>query len=151
MRLPIRSGTVLLAMVGLVGLHPGGVRQSSGDDYPQWRGSRRDGSASAFVLPAQWPDTLTRQWTAEVGEGYTTPIVVGDKVYTFTRRDGHEVLTALEAETGDMVWETGYLAPYAMFSATRAHGEGPKATPLFHRNSYRLAANAMSSEQEIGP
>ncbi len=139
---PIRGGAVLLAMVGLIGLPPGGARQSSGDDYPQWRGIHRDGSASAFLVPAQWPDTLTMQWKAEIGAGYATPIVVGDTVYTFTRQNGHEVATALDAATGDIVWETGYLAPYEMFSATRAHGEGPKATPLFHRN--RLYTHGIS-------
>ena len=65
-------------MVGLVGLPPGGARQSSGDDYPQWRGIHRDGSASAFLVPAQWPNTLTMQWKAEIGAGYATPILVGD-------------------------------------------------------------------------
>ena len=50
------------------------------DDYPQWRGQNRDGSASAFVEPAAWPDTLVRKWNVHVGEGYATPLVVGKTV-----------------------------------------------------------------------
>ncbi len=76
-------------------------------DYPQWRGRARDGSASAFVAPERWPDTLTRRWTVEVGEGYATSIVIGGIVYTFTRQDGREVATALDTTTGDVVWESG--------------------------------------------
>ena len=32
-----------------------------------------------------------RKWKVNVGEGYATPLVVGNTVYTFTRRDGDEV------------------------------------------------------------
>ena len=103
-------------------------------DYPQWRGSQRDGSASAFVEPDRWPDFLTRRWTVDVGEGYATPVIVGPTVYTFTRQGGDEVATALDANTGTVLWQTRYSAPYEMFSATRDHGEGPKATPLFHND-----------------
>ena len=101
-------------------------------DYPQWRGKARDGSASAFEAPTRWPETLTRRWTVDVGAGYGTPLVIGETVYTFTRKDGNEVATALEAATGVVVWETAYPAPYDVFSGAARHGEGPKATPLFH-------------------
>ena len=67
-----------------------------------------------------------------MGEGYATPIVIGGIVYTFTRQDGREVATALDTTTGDVVRESGYAAPYEMFFGTAAHGEGPKATLLFH-------------------
>ena len=72
-------------------------------DYPQWRGARRDGAAAAFVEPATWPTRLTRQWQAETGLGYATPILVGDRVYTFGRLDTDEVLMALDATSGAVV------------------------------------------------
>jgi outer membrane protein assembly factor BamB len=68
----------------------------------------------------------------EVGDGYATPLVVGDTVYVFTRQGDDEVMTGLSAETGEIQWRTAYAAPYDMFAATAAHGPGPKATPLFH-------------------
>ena len=106
--------------------------QSSPPDYPQWRGQNRDGAASGFSEPTSWPDHLTRQWKVEVGEGYGTPLVVGDTVYVFTRRGGDEVITALHAATGQIVWQSGYPAPYVPGSPAAAHGAGPKATPAFH-------------------
>jgi outer membrane protein assembly factor BamB len=106
--------------------------QSPPPDYPQWRGRDRDGAASGFREPASWPERLTRRWKVDVGEGYGTPLVVGHTVYTFTRQDGNEVLTALNAETGARLWRTGYPSPYAPSPPTAAHGSGPKATPLFH-------------------
>jgi outer membrane protein assembly factor BamB len=67
-----------------------------------------------------------------VGEGYATPLVVGNAVYTFTRRDGQEVMTALDAGSGRVRWTTGYTTPYTPSKPSAAHGAGPKATPLYH-------------------
>ena len=106
--------------------------QNTPRDYPQWRGRNGDGSASAFTVPSTWPDTLTRRWRIEVGEGYATPLLVGDTVYAFTRSDGNEVMTAIDAATGAERWRSAYPAPYTPSSPTVAHGAGPKATPLFH-------------------
>jgi outer membrane protein assembly factor BamB len=105
--------------------------QQAALDYPQWRGQQRDGSASAFVEPATWPAALTRRWRVEVGEGYATPLVIGDTVYTYTRREGREVLRALDSASGAERWQTSYAAPYTPAAAAAAHGAGPKATPAF--------------------
>lgn len=106
--------------------------QTSSLDYPQWRGMQRDGSASGFVVPAKWPAALNRRWKVEVGEGYATPLVVGDVVYVFTRLNGEEGIIALEASTGRERWRSSYPAPYSVAKPAAAHGAGPKATPLFH-------------------
>jgi outer membrane protein assembly factor BamB len=106
--------------------------QRSARDYVQWRGAQRDGSASAFVEPKQWPAALTRRWKVDVGEGYATPLVVADVVYVFTRLDEREGITALDASTGRQRWRSDYPAPYAPSQPAAAHGAGPKATPLFH-------------------
>jgi outer membrane protein assembly factor BamB len=103
-------------------------------DYPQWRGPHRDGSAAAFRAPKTWPETLTRRWHIEIGAGYGTPLVVADTVFTFTRRDGREILTAVDVKNGARRWESGYLAPYSPSGPAAAHGAGPKATPLYYRD-----------------
>jgi len=58
--------------------------------------------------------------------------VVDHTVYTFARRGGDEVLSAMEASTGKEAWSTSYAAPYAPSAPTLAHGAGPKSTPVFH-------------------
>jgi outer membrane protein assembly factor BamB len=122
------------------------ILAASEQDYPQWRGQNRDGSASAFSEPKTWPDKLTRQWKVDVGAGYATPIVIGGTVYSFTRQGEEEVLTALEAATGKTVWRTSYPAPYQMGAPTKAHGPGPKATPLYHeRKLYTLGISGVVS------
>ena len=69
--------------------------QKPSPDYMQWRGQARDGSASAFTEPKAWPETLTRRWRTDVGLGYATPLVVGDRLYVFSRRGDNEVMSAL--------------------------------------------------------
>jgi outer membrane protein assembly factor BamB len=101
-------------------------------DYTQWRGAQRDGSAAAFVEPKEWPAALTRRWKVEVGEGYGTPLIVGDVAYVFTRIDGQEGMTVLDAATGRQRWRTSYPAPYTPSKPAEKHGASPKATPLHH-------------------
>jgi outer membrane protein assembly factor BamB len=104
---------------------------ATAQDWPQWRGPDRDGAVAAFDVPSSWPAELTQQWKVEVGFGYATPILVGDRVYMFARQDDDEVMMALDAESGETVWRTSYDATFNMMPATRRHGPGPKSTPTY--------------------
>jgi outer membrane protein assembly factor BamB len=126
----IAVSCIALAMVA--GSAAAMMAQVSPQDYPQWRGHSRDGAASAFSKPDSWPDTLRLRWRVEVGEGYATPIVVGNTVYAFTYYNGKEGMTALDADTGDTRWRTDYAVAYEAYEDAADHGAGPKATPLFH-------------------
>jgi outer membrane protein assembly factor BamB len=128
----VNTASSFLASTLLIALATTAAGQNAPQDYPQWRGRNGDGSAAAFVRPSTWPDVLRRGWRVDVGEGYATPLVVGDTVYVFTRREGNEVAAALDAATGKERWRSSYPAPYTPSSPTVAHGSGPKATPLFH-------------------
>ena len=103
----------------------------SAQDWPQWRGPARDGAIAAFNEPATWPAALTKRWQVDVGSGYSTPLVVGDRVYAFSREGEDEVLRALDAGTGRQLWRASYPAAFTMNPATRQHGPGPKSTPTY--------------------
>jgi outer membrane protein assembly factor BamB len=126
----VRDGA-LLGVVAAAALTAVVGAQSAGPDWPQWRGPNRDGSLAGFTAPTAWPEALTRKWKIEVGTGYATPIVVGNRVYSFTRQQENEVMRALDTGSGKVVWETSYLARFEMNSATARHGPGPKSTPTF--------------------
>ena len=100
-------------------------------DWPQWRGPNRDGTAAAFAVPQTWPETLVQRWKADVGLGYATPLVVGDRIYVFSRRGENETMSALDAQTGKELWQTGYAAEFTMNNAAARHNKGPKSTPVF--------------------
>lgn len=116
--------------VGVVWVSLAALPSAWAQDWPQWRGPGRDGAAS-FSVPAAWPDQLTVRWTQDVGYGYATPILVGDRLYVYTRQGEDEVMTAHVPESGEVIWRTSYPAPFEVMSAARNHGPGPKSTPAF--------------------
>jgi outer membrane protein assembly factor BamB len=122
------------AVALVVGTAAMAAAQNAPSDYTQWRGRQRDGSASGFTPPKAWPENLTRRWKVEVGEGYSTPLVVGNRIYTLTRRDGREVAAALDAGSGKVQWEKSYAAAHTIVTGAKNHGQGPKSTPLFYDN-----------------
>jgi outer membrane protein assembly factor BamB len=136
----------VLTVLTVIALKTSAAAQTAPQDYPQWRGVNRDGSASAFTEPKAWPETLTPLWKVEVGAGYATPIVIGNRVYTHTRQGENEVMLALDGATGKILWQTPYAAPYKMNPATKNHGQGPKSTPLFYNGRlYTLGISGIVS------
>ena len=67
----------------------------------------------------------------EVGSGYATPLLVGDRLYVFSRQGENEVMAALDAASGKVLWRTSYPAPFTMDKAAAPHGPGPKSTPAY--------------------
>ena len=125
---PFVSSLMLAASVILAGAQKGA---SSGADWPQWRGPGRDGTIAGFVPPATWPEQLTSRWKVDVGLGYATPLVVGARLYMFSRQGEDEVMSALDPASGAVIWKAAYPAPFTMNKSTARHGPGPKSTPAF--------------------
>lgn len=121
--------SAVLVVVGILVLPV--EAQRSATDWPQWRGPNRDGVAPAPSDLKAWPAQLTQKWKVEVGLGYATPLVVGNRVYQFARKGEREVMMAIDADSGKVLWETGHTATFTMMSATVQHGPGPKSTPAF--------------------
>ena len=101
-------------------------------DWPQWRGPGRDGIIPAFTEPKAWPDQLKKKWQISVGTGHSSPLLVKQKVYLFSRQGEQEVVSCIDFETGKQIWRDAYSAAYTMNSASTRHGKGPKSTPVFH-------------------
>jgi outer membrane protein assembly factor BamB len=97
-------------------------------DWPQWRGPNRDNKVTGFTAPKEWPKALTQKWKVTVGQGDASPVLVGDKVYTFTREGGDEVITCLDAGSGKEVWKDKYAAPAFKGPDAGIH-LGPRSTP----------------------
>lgn len=100
-------------------------------DWTGWRGPLRNGVLTGVTAPKVWPPALTKQWRSEVGLGYSTPLVVGNRVFAFGRQGEEEVMSALDAATGKTIWRTAYPAPFKLPDGTGKHGLGPKSTPVY--------------------
>lgn len=96
-------------------------------DWPQWRGPNRDGRATGFAAPAAWPAELTKAWSVTVGDGVSSPALVGDRLYVFAMEDGQEVFRCLDAGSGEVLWSDSY----EQQGATGPAGgfAGPRAAP----------------------
>lgn len=78
-------------------------------DWPQWRGPARDGVSREAGLAKEWPQEGPKlRWkVSEIGSGYSTPAVVGDRLYLMGN-DGveNEFVRALAVKDGSAVWTT---------------------------------------------
>jgi len=103
---------------------------SSAQDWSQWRGPTRDGRVAATALPVIWPSAVTPAWRVDVGEGYSSPVVSGDRVFVHSRRDPEELVTAIDLKTGKVIWQQSYPAPFAKNQYAVRMAKGPNSTPL---------------------
>src|SRR5579884_1622584 len=78
------------------------------DDWPQWRGPERSGVSKEKGLLKEWPKGGPKLlWKADkLGIGYSTPSVVGDRVFLLGEADKQEYLIALDAGMGQEQWRT---------------------------------------------
>jgi outer membrane protein assembly factor BamB len=81
---------------------------SHADDWPQWRGPDRTGVSKETGLLKEWPKGgPTLLWKKKgIGGGYSTPAVVGDRVYLMADRKGEEYVVALAVKDGSEAWAT---------------------------------------------
>ena len=79
-------------------------------DWSQWRGPSRDAALSSATTPAAWPASVRRVWRVEVGEGYSSPVTAGTRVFVHSRRDPDELVTAVDLESGKQLWQQRYPA-----------------------------------------
>ena len=103
-----------------------GNSASASGDWPQWRGPNRDGKSPATGLVSEWPSGGPELlWNVTgLGEGYSTPAVVGDVIYVLGSRGDNEFVFALSLSDGSPIWQ----AP--MGTKSNAGGfKGPKGTP----------------------
>ncbi len=78
-------------------------------DWPQWRGPQRNGISQETGLLQAWPkEGPTLMWKVTgVGSGYSTPAVVGDRLYLLGNEGlENEFVQALAAKNGERLWRT---------------------------------------------
>ncbi len=93
----VASWTMLLLSAG----------PASGDDWPQWRGPQRDGISKETGLLKEWPkDGPKLLWQMkDLGQGYSTPAVVGDRLYLISNKGlDEEYVEARNVADGKQAW-----------------------------------------------
>jgi outer membrane protein assembly factor BamB len=98
--------------------------------WPQWRGPTRDGIAPEANVPASWPEKPTLRWKQPAGEGYSSPVVDGGRVFVHSRREPQEIVTAFDLASGNTLWRATYDAPFTKNQYATQMAKGPFSTPL---------------------
>ncbi len=103
------------------------------DDWPQWRGPRRDDVSTETGLLKEWPaGGPPLAWkVASLGGGYSGVSVVGDRVYTMGEDATTSHLYALNAANGQAVWSVKVGKPGANPGNDYP---GPRCTPTVAGN-----------------
>jgi len=121
------------------------IQKSSSLDWPQWRGPLRDSHVSGFKAPSRWPAQLGKKWSINVGEGHSSPIIVGNRAFVIVRQGNDEHVLCLDMATGKTLWKDVVAAPFdsVIFPAQRL-GKSPRSTPLWHQGKlYTIGVNGL--------
>lgn len=105
------------------------VTPAWGEDWPQFRGTRGDGTWQSPPIPEIWPaEGLKPRWKVAIGGGYAGISVVGHRVISMDRPAepaNTERIFCLDASNGAVLWQHSYPAEYKDLD----YGNGPRAQP----------------------
>ncbi len=125
----VRSILAWVAVALAAGLAPAA-------DWPQWLGPNRDGKSAETgllkQLPAGGPKLVWKvESLADVGSGYGTPAVVGDRLFILggstAKKTAVESCHCLDAKTGKLVWTAKLDTTPGGYAD--GWGGGPRGTP----------------------
>jgi len=101
----------------------GAVSTAHAADWPHYRGPSHNGASVETGWQSRWPAAGPRTaWTAQIGSGYSTVAVVGDRVYAIGNASNRDTVRCLNATNGDAIWQYAYPAAAGQYS-------GPRGTP----------------------
>jgi outer membrane protein assembly factor BamB len=74
-------------------------------EWARFRGPNGSGVAETGTLPAEFGPTRNVIWKTDLPEGYSSPIVFGNRIYLTGSRAGQLLSFALDRTTGKVLWE----------------------------------------------
>jgi outer membrane protein assembly factor BamB len=111
------------------------------EDWPHLRGPRYDGVVPATNFLKAWPsDGPPKLWSREVGAGFSSFAIVGNRLYTGGTKDKQQTVICLDTITGAVFWERPF-EPEMTDPDPNLHG--PRATPAVSNNRvYMMGSHA---------
>lgn len=135
---------VLLLSSSLLGVAATQTRRnpaSQSSSWLGWGGPRHNFTSDSKGLYETWPpEGPKRLWSRPLGEGHSSIIGEGGRIYTMYRPstgvrnkwNSEEVIIALDAASGRTIWEYRY--PTSLDTMNFSRGAGPHSTPLIAGN-----------------
>jgi len=92
-------------------------------DWPQFRGPNRDGISPETAWNAAALSAGPKvAWKTNVGEGWSSVSICGDKLFTMGNEGGKDIVRALSVKDGREIWRHSYSCPPGNYP-------GPRSTP----------------------
>lgn len=117
--------------------------KSKAEDWPQWRGTARDGRWHEDRVVTSLPEgELPLLWKVPIGPGYSGPVVSDGRVYVTDKQDGDptsERVLCFDEDNGKLLWEYAYPVTY-----TISYTAGPRASVTV-QNGVAYALGAMGN------
>ena len=106
---------------------------SARPDWLQWRGPTRDGQIhdSAKAWPGKLSEkNLKKLWSVDLAEGYSSPIVAGERVITVeTRSKKNEIVRAFNRDSGKQLWEASWAGSMRVPFFAAKNGSWVRSSP----------------------
>ncbi len=124
----VRGGMAFLLMLLLA------QGRAAAGDWPHWRGPQRNDvvEENSGWKDGHWADEKPI-WEARVGEGSTSPLIAGGRLFVMGWEGGEDHVRCLEAKTGKPIWAVSYKCPQYGRRATGDENvySGPTSTPEY--------------------
>ena len=109
--------------------------------WPNICGPHLDGTSDEINLASHWPPGGPPVlWVKELGQGYSSFVAQGDRVYTQYQSLSGQYVVCLDADSGETIWTYRYDWP---FEATGLY-PGPRSTPTIAQGKVFFATPAGS-------
>ena len=132
------------------------------ENWPGWRGPSGDGVSAGEGIPTKWSSTENIAWKIAVpGEGHSSPIVWGDKVFltsSLTEKN-KRILLCIDRLSGQTVWQRDVVqSPPETIHRLNSRASGTPATDgrqvyvtFMRAEGNRVIAPNVGSERLITP
>ena len=138
---------LLLTLVTVVVLASG--LKGADRDWPQFLGPDRNGVYDGPPLLETWGAGGPRVvWRKQVGQGFSGPVVVENRVILFHRVENREVIEAFDARSGASEWQYGYPTTYR---DDFGFDEGPRAVLWCQRHGVHLRRRRPAAAIDLAP
>jgi outer membrane protein assembly factor BamB len=137
-----RMRCIVVLVIALFSL----VSVTRADDWPQFRGPRRDATFNETGLLASFPaDGLAIKWRRPVGRGWSSPVVADGRVFVthsvLMKPLAKERIQCFDEATGNPLWNYDYDIIFPDWSFEPGGGGPPCPTPIVDGGKIYTAAS----------
>jgi outer membrane protein assembly factor BamB len=75
------------------------------DDWTRFRGPNGSGLSDTKGLPVEFGPALNVVWKAELPQGYSSPVIAGDRIFLTGFRNDKLLTLCVDRKTGKVIWE----------------------------------------------